>query len=132
MNVKEQLKQYKYTKENIDELEERLYEIDSRFNRITQSFDPMPKGSEKRDKMSEMVVAKENLEKEINQELMKSYKLMAEIESCIKDLQEEEKRLIRLRYIDGLNWELICVKMCYSWRAIHYKHSDILKKISKT
>ena len=132
MNVKEKLKEYRYTKENIEELEERLAEIDSRFNRITQNFESMPQGNEKRDKMAEMVAAKEDLEKEINQELIKSYKLMSEVEACIKELQEEEKRLIRLRYIDGLNWELICVKMCYSWRSIHYKHSDILKKISKS
>ena len=104
MNVKEKLKEYRYTKENIEELEERLAEIDSRFNRITQNFEPMPQGNEKRDKMAEMVAAKEDLEKEINQELIKSYKLMSEVEACIKELQEEEKRLIRLRYIDGLKW----------------------------
>ena len=128
---KKKLNEYRYIRENIEELENRLAEVDARFTKITQSFESSPQSNEHKDKMAEMVAAKEDLENEINLEVKRSWLKMKEVEETIEELSEEEKRIIRLRYIDGLNWELICVKMCYSWRSIHYKHSDILKKISK-
>ena len=42
-----------------------------------------------------------------------------------------ERVLLGYKYIDGLTWEQVCVKMNYSWRQVHYIHSQALKNIQK-
>ena len=126
---KKKLNEYRYIRENIEELENRLAEVDARFTKITQSFESSRQGSEHKDKMAEMVAAKEDLENEINLEVIRSWVKMKEIEKTIEELSEEDKRLMRLRYINCLTWEQVCVTMCYGWDAIHYKHRKILQEI---
>lgn len=40
---------------------------------------------------------------------------------------EREKDLLTYRYLEGLKWEEVAVRMKYSWRKIHYLHSDALE-----
>lgn len=129
---KERLKEYKWLMENIQELEDRLLEIDTTLQKITSSMGadrvqttPDP------DKWTELLHQKMQVQKKINKELEKAYKEMQAIEDAINGLDEREKRLMRLRYIKGLEWEEICVEMHYAWRQIHYIHSDILKKLRR-
>ncbi|HZK00936.1 MAG TPA: hypothetical protein VFC79_13045, partial [Tissierellaceae bacterium] len=84
------------------------------------------------DKWTLLIQKKLDLEELINAEVASGYEEMARLEQMISGLTEREKLLIRYRYIDCLEWELICVKMHYSWRQIHYIHSDALRKLSKT
>ncbi len=53
----------------------------------------------------------------------------AEIESLIETLEPTERRLARFRYIDGLTWENVCDRMCYSWRQTHRIHGRMLDKL---
>ena len=52
-----------------------------------------------------------------------------EIEKVITKLETTERILMRYRYIQGLDWEKICVEMHYSWQHIHKIHKRILEKI---
>lgn len=52
-----------------------------------------------------------------------------EIEKVISKLETTERILMRYRYIQGLDWEKICVEMHYSWQHIHKIHKRILEKI---
>lgn len=70
------------------------------------------------------------VEKKINDEIIKGLKEMQSIENIIEGLDEKEKLLMRYRYINGLKWETICYKMDYKWRHIHNIHSSILRKLS--
>lgn len=57
-------------------------------------------------------------------------KRMSCIEESICELEDSTQRLVlRLRYIDGLSWEKICVKICYEWTWTHRIHSNALEKI---
>jgi DNA-directed RNA polymerase specialized sigma subunit len=40
---------------------------------------------------------------------------------------ENEKDVLTYRYLRGMKWEDIAVKMGYSWRRIHYIHSKALE-----
>lgn len=51
------------------------------------------------------------------------------IEEMIEGLDCTERRLARFRYIDGLNWETVCERMCYSWRQTHRIHGRMLDKL---
>lgn len=53
-----------------------------------------------------------------------------EIEQLIESIADPAGRaLMRYRYIDGLNWEKICVKINYSWRQTHYLHKKCVIEI---
>ena len=52
------------------------------------------------------------------------------IELAIEDLDDSnQRRILRLRYFDGYNWETIACKINYSWRQTHYLHSAALENI---
>jgi DNA repair exonuclease SbcCD ATPase subunit len=129
---KERLKEYKWLMENIQELEDRLLEIDTTLQKITSSMGadrvqttPDP------DKWTELLHQKMQVQKKINKELEKAYKEMGYIEEVINDLPQREKRLMRLRYIHCKKWEEICTIMNYEWRQVHRIHSDALGKIGR-
>jgi DNA-directed RNA polymerase specialized sigma24 family protein len=53
------------------------------------------------------------------------------IEQAIETLDGTLRSLMRFRYIDGLVWEEVCVKMNYSWRQIHNLHGRALRELAK-
>lgn len=53
------------------------------------------------------------------------------IEAAIDDLQPRMRQLLRCRYIEGLTWEEVCVRMSYSWRQTHRLHAEALEQLKK-
>lgn len=53
----------------------------------------------------------------------------AEIENAIASLPQLEREIMRYRYLQGLRWEDICVRMHYSWRQVHRLHASALQRI---
>ena len=51
------------------------------------------------------------------------------IEKELERLPVTERRLMRYRYIDGLEWKDIMGKMCYSWKQVHRIHGRALEKL---
>jgi hypothetical protein len=57
-------------------------------------------------------------------------KRLSSIEESIYRLEDSTERLVlRLRYIDGMQWEKICVKISYEWTWTHRIHSNALEQI---
>jgi DNA-directed RNA polymerase specialized sigma24 family protein len=52
-----------------------------------------------------------------------------EIERALETLDYTERELIRLRYIDGLEWHQVCAAINYSWQQTHRIHARVLKKL---
>lgn len=92
----------------------------------------MPRaGSILPDKIGGHVARLEQLEQLIDGKLGKLQELRTEIENVIGRVDDSlQRRLLHLRYIDGMKWEEVAVFMNYSWRQIHYCHSDALNKIT--
>jgi hypothetical protein len=63
------------------------------------------------------------------EEILKDIKnRLSLIEESISALEDSTERLVlRLRYIDGLPWEKICVKISYEWTWTHRIHSNALE-----
>lgn len=55
-----------------------------------------------------------------------------EVEDAIESLDERQRTLMRLYYIQGLSWEDVCGRMSYSWRQIHRIHSAALQALQDT
>lgn len=51
------------------------------------------------------------------------------IEQAIETLDSTERTLMRLRYIDGLSWQAIALRISYSWQQTHRIHARALIKI---
>lgn len=51
------------------------------------------------------------------------------IEDAIGGLEPVKRRLLRLRYIDGLTWERVAVEMDYSWTQVHRLHGEALAEL---
>ena len=52
-------------------------------------------------------------------------------EKAIEALEPTARMLLRFRYIDGLPWEEVCVRMNYSWRQTHRMHSKALEALKE-
>lgn len=64
----------------------------------------------------------------LKQERLERALLRIKIEKSIRSMQnEEEQRVLYLRYIAGLKWEDIEIEMAYSLRKVHYLHNEALE-----
>lgn len=95
-----------------------------------QALDGMPHASSGGDAMTGLVAELVSLQEKYKAKLHRLNAALAEVENMIGSLGDPvERRLMRYRYIDGLVWEEVCVKMNYCWRQTHNIHSRILDKL---
>lgn len=129
--TKEDLYELFWIKKNISRLEDKLLELENAATKITAQLTHEPKRSSVDDKLGETVAKIVDLQNEINEQLQKYYERVKNIEQAIEALPPREALLIRLRYLEQMRWEEICVEMNYSWRQIHYIHAEALKMLAE-
>lgn len=89
--------------------------------------DGMPKGNKSSDLSDFMVLLDEEIEK-LKSERLEKVKRYSDISRKIKAMENDnEKEVLTLRYINGLKWEEICLRMQYSWQHIHRIHAKALE-----
>lgn len=89
--------------------------------------DGMPRGSGGGD-LSGYAARLEELFEEMHEQMEKKIAIRLEISRKIEEMPDEtESLLMRYRYIQGLKWEDIAVKMGYSWQHVHKIHGKALK-----
>lgn len=124
---KEYLKSYqrsvKREQDILDEIQ-RL-RLDKMFPSIVN--DGMPHGSSQTD-LSDYIAILDEMIEDLKAERLKRVKRQQEIEQRIQQMEDEdEQRVLRLRYIKGMKWEEVAVEMGYSWKWTHEIHSEALK-----
>ena len=113
-------------------LEDEIREL--RLNKMVPSMvqDGMPHGSGGGD-LSGYAAKLDALLQDLEREVNAGIDLRREIVSKIEQLPNETERLLmRYRYIHGLKWEEIAVKMEYSWKQIHRIHAKALDNFKMT
>lgn len=124
---KEYLLGFQKISRQLARLENELTEI--RLNKYCPSCisDGMPHASGCSDLSSYMAKVDE-LEKKILKKRYNRLQKQQEIRNRIERIEDEnEKDVLTYRYLRGMKWEDIAVKMGYSWRRIHYIHSKALE-----
>ena len=124
---KEYLWGYQREKRKLQRLEEELAEL--RLDKMCPSViqDGMPHASGGSD-LSGYAARVDALERKILKARYKRIRKFKEIRDRIERLEDEnEKDVLMYRYIKGMKWEEIAMKMDYSWRRIHYIHSAALE-----
>lgn len=130
---KEYLRQYLRAKRAQVMLEQEINEL--RLDRMipgSPAQDGMPHGSGGGD-LSGYAARLDDLDQKLRTQMYKKIQIRAEITERIDAMENEtESLLLRLRYIHGLKWEEVAVKMDYSWKQIHRLHSKALNNFKMT
>lgn len=124
---KEYLQSYKKYKQKAKRLEEQLEEL--RLGKMFPSMgmSDMPGAHNQKD-LSDYMVQYDRIETNIIKARKDAIIRYEEVRQQIEQLEDEnEKRVLTLRYLKSYGWERICVEMEYSWRQIHYIHSRALE-----
>lgn len=123
---KEYLKSYQRAKKREKHILQEIQRL--RLDRIFPGVvnDGMPHGSSQTDLSDYIILIDEQIEL-LKQERLEKAKVRNNIEKHIRELQDDEQEVLRIRYIDGVSkWEDVAKEMNYSLRKIHNLHSNAL------
>lgn len=129
---KEFLRRYRECERREQEILEEIQRL-----RMDQMFpfmvnDGMPKGSQQSDLSDYMVLLDEQIDR-LKQERLEKARTRDQIDLAIRRMENpDEQRVLRLRYLWGLKWEEVAVKMNYSWKQIHRLHGSALDNFEMT
>ena len=125
------LSRYRRLSKRID----RLLEEQSRWREMALKVTPVlsqtPGGGESGSPIERPMDKVLEIDEEINREIDELQTVRQEIRAALNQLEDESlKLLMEYRYIDGLTWEQIAVKMNYCWRQVCRKHGQALTQIT--
>lgn len=114
---KEYLRRYRKAEEELERLDVELREL----RRITalkpMSYDGMPHGSGGAGDLSDFAVKADRLRKKIIKAGYQRIRVFKEIRDRIEALPDEKQKSVLIyRYIKGMGWEEIAVKIGYTYR----------------
>lgn len=128
--IKKRLAGYYQMAEEIKDVEAEMEELEDRMDAIrAHAITGMPRGSAVDDPTSSMAIKAASLKE--HYETLKERELgrRLEIEAMIADLEPIERRVIRLRFMEGLPWASVNQKMIYSARQVQRFYGSALNKL---
>lgn len=130
IDIKKMLNSYRDLQAEQRQLQEELRHLEMVMGSPSgSSLDGMPKAPGVGNPVERMVVKHITLQERYEAQILRMIEKQTAIEDLIETLDPTERRLARFRYIDGLNWETVCEKMCYSWKQTHRIHGRMLDKL---
>jgi len=129
--TEQDLKQYRALKIEIDELEESLIRLSGK---IQNPKIPMPSQSAPgtRRTLDDSLIEFEGLRASYAKKIGILLKKRKEVENAIDKVHDPEQRiLLRSRYIDGMTWEEVAVKLHYRMSKIYELRNKALVEILK-
>ena len=128
--TKEQLKNYVILKEEREQLRRQLDELEATlYYPKIQRLSDMPSTPSKENTLELMVARHLELQDKYEAKLAEMTAEMLRIEETIEKLDPTARMLFRYRYLDGLKWEEVCVRMNYSWMQTHRIHANALNQL---
>ena len=121
------LRSYLEGKKELDSIVESIEAL--RMSKMLPSInmDGMPHAHNTSD-LSGYVAKLDELERKIQAKQWQIINIQMQIEISIMEMKNSKERMVlRYRYIQGLKWEEICLKMGYSWQNTHLIHAKALK-----
>lgn len=132
VELKKKLHSYRDLLEEYNQIKDELAKVEAFMESPRGSnLDGMPRSPGGGDPILGVVSHHIALQEKYKAQLYKLAAAQAEIENLIDGLEPGERRLMRCRYIDGMTWEEVCVRIGYSWRQTHNIHSRILDKLAE-
>ena len=131
---KEELNKYTETKREIEIIEDKIEYLKEKKTSIkSMVITDMPRVSNsENDRLGILLGEIEELINIYNEKQIRLIKQQIEIEEAISILDDPiDRNIMRLRYLEGMKWEKICVEVNYRWAQVHRHHKSILEKICK-
>lgn len=124
---KEFLWSYQRAKRDVARLEAQLEELHlNQLGPKAITYDGMPHGTELGD-LSDYMAKYDEIEQAIIKARYWRIDAFQRVQASIEELEDDrEKELLTLRYLRGMKWEEIAVKMNYSWQHTHKIHASAL------
>ena len=127
---KEFLQQYRLAEMEEQRLEYEIERWRSRAEKVTPGYSKAPAGGGDGRSMEHTLERLGELAVELTHQRDNLIRLRREIGAAIDTVPDARLReLLRLRYIDGLSFEQIAVRMSYSWRQVIRLHGAALSKV---
>ena len=130
--TKERLRNYLDLKREQAQLQQQLETIEAAlYSPKTQRLTGMPSAPSHGNAVENMADKHLELQDRYRAKLAELAAEQLAIEQAIETLEPTDRMLLRYRYIEGLPWEEVCVRMSYSWRQTHRLHSKALEALRK-
>lgn len=127
---KEYLRQYRRAEEEFSRLDIELRELRRITSLKPMSYDGMPHGSGGAGDLSDFAVKADQIWKKLIKAGYRRIKIFKEIRDRIEALPDEkQKSVLVYRYIKGMGWEEIAVKMGYTYRNVTKIHGKALENL---
>jgi DNA-directed RNA polymerase specialized sigma24 family protein len=127
--TKQDLRQYRHL---VAEIEQLKAERETLRSKTGSAPDGQPRGTEPGDVTAEAAIRCEKISRMITERIEESTALLVRIEAAINNLPDaRERRLMRLKYIDGLKWAQVADVMGYEIRQVTRIHGWALANMAK-
>ena len=128
--TKERLRNYQNIKREREQLKQQLEEIEAAlYYPKIQQLTGMPFHHSEGNPQEDLAIHHIELMARYRAKLEELAAEQLAIEEAIEPLEPTARMLLRYRYLDGLKWEEVCVKMNYSWTQTHEHHGRALRKL---
>ena len=130
MTAKEYLSRYRFLNDDINAKLEQVAELRRKAQSVGGGNSTGTHSSQPYDRVGEITAKIVDLEREINDEIDRSVDIQREIRRSISTVPEQRLRtILEYRYINGLTFEQIAVKMNYSYMQICRLHGKALNEV---
>lgn len=127
-----ELDEYRIVAEEIESLLLQREELITTRNRITASFNGMPRAGNDPHKMEAWIDKLIAIDNELDSELDKLFQNNAFIRGCINKLPTSRmKNAMLFHYINGMSWQQTANKMGYSIQRVYQWRAEAIKMIMK-
>lgn len=128
MTAKEELLQYKYAREKVDETLEEYQKYKDRAEKMTSIISDMPRGTSSSDKVADNAVKMADLSAEYEKRWLEAENKKLEIEKNIDLVEEPYRIILYMKYVQGKKLEEIAYKLNANYTYICEQHGVALKK----
>ena len=110
------LKNVRRQKLRVESLQERIERLRSRAEYTQQQLGECGRSDPTRDRLAEYVAELDELERLLTGEMIALEKQLVFVDVELAKLPENQEKVLRLRYVEGLSWRDIAKKVGYSIR----------------
>ena len=128
MTAKEELLQYKYAREKVDETLEEYQKYKDRAEKMTSIISDMPRRTSSSDKVADNAVKMADLSAEYEKRWLEAEYMKLKIEKNIDLVEEPYRTILYMKYVQGKKLEEIAYKMNANYTYICEQHGVALKK----
>ena len=128
MTAKEELLQYKYAREKVEETLEEYQKYKDRAEKMTSIISDMPRGTSSSDKVADNAVKMADLSAEYEKRWLEAENKKLEIEKNIDLVEEPYRTILYMKYVQEKKLEEIAYKLNANYTYICEQHGIALKK----